>query len=110
MSATSRGVTRQDLERCERELMPLVPNEWASAYAREDARAFAADVSAARDAVLEPFRGLLEKGDANPELGACVLKTVAELAFWRRVLEKVHQGQFRTAATSPDFLVSYLLS
>ena len=40
MSATGGGMTRQDLEGCERELVPLVPNEGASASAREGARAF----------------------------------------------------------------------
>lgn len=110
MSATGGGMTRQDLERCERELVPLVPNEGASPFARQDARAFNADVNDVREAVLDPFRGLLEKGNASPELGACVEKTVAELAFWRRVLVKVHEGEFRSAAISPDFLVSYLLS
>ncbi len=30
-------------------------------------------------------------GNASPEPGACVEKTVAELAFWRRV----HEGEFR---------------
>jgi len=103
-------MTREDLERCERELVPLVPSEGASPFAREVARAFNADVSDAREAVLEPFRHLLEKGSANRELGACVEKTVAELAFWRRVLVRAHQGEFRSAASSPDFLVRYLLS
>ena len=110
MSATGAGMTRDDLERCERELVPLVPGDGASASARQGARGFNADVCDVRDAILEPFRALLEAGTASPELGACVEKAVAELAFWRRVLVQVHRGQFQPAATSPDFLVRYLLS
>ncbi|HEY6105025.1 MAG TPA: hypothetical protein VIV59_03520, partial [Anaeromyxobacteraceae bacterium] len=97
-------------ERCERELLPLVPDPGASALAREDARAFNDSLGDVRDAVLEPFRGLVEKGAPSPELGACLLKTVAELAFWRRVLVGLHRGELREAATSRDFLVRYLLS
>ncbi len=110
MSATAGGATREDLERCERELVPLDPTEGASPSARQDARAFNADLGQVREAVLEPFRFLLEKGGVSRELGACLERTVAELAFWRRVLVKVHRGQFRQAAASPDFLVRWLLS
>lgn len=110
MTATAGSPTRQDLERCERELVPLVPGEGASASAREDARAFNAELADLREAVLGPLRGLVEQGRASQELGACAERAVAELAFWRRVLVKVHPGQFRPAAASPDFLVRWLLS
>lgn len=110
MSATAGGMTRQDLERYERELLPLVPEEGASAFARAQALAFNAELGDVREALLEPSRGLLEKGTTSLELGTCLAKTVAELAFWRRVLVRMHPGEFRSAATSPDFLVRYLLS
>jgi hypothetical protein len=103
-------MTREELQRCERELQPLVPNEGAPASARDAARTFNADVSDVRGALLEPLRGLVEKGAANPDLDACLEKTVAELAFWRRVLLRVHPTAFEAAPASPDYLVRYLLS
>lgn len=103
-------MTREELERCERELLPLVPGQGASSFAVEDARAFNASLSDLREAVLAPYRGMVEKGRASPELGACVLRTVAELAFWRRVLVGLHRDELRVAAGSPDFLLRYLLS
>lgn len=110
MTATAVRPTRQDLERCERELVPLHPGEGASARAREDARAFNAELDDLRQAVLEPLRGLLERGTASPELGACAERAVVELAFWRRVLVRVHPSAFRPAEGSRDFLLRWLLS
>jgi hypothetical protein len=103
-------MTAEDLRRCERELVPLVPLEGASAFAREDAREYNADVADVRDAVLEPFRGLLAKGRASPDLADCVERTVAELAFWRRVLVKVHEREYAPPAPASDFLLRYVLS
>jgi len=103
-------MTGEDLRRCERELRPLVPREGAPLLARDVARSFNADVSDVRGALLEPVRGLLEKGAAVPDLDACLERAVAELAFWRRVLLKVHSDAFESAPTPPDYLVRYLRS
>ncbi len=102
-------MTWQDLQRCDLELTLLVPSEVASAFAREDARSFNAHVDDVRAALLEPARDLLEKGVALRDLAACLQKAVAELAFWRRVLVRVHAGAFPPAVSS-DYLVRYLLS
>ncbi len=103
-------MTWQDLQRCDLELTLLVPNEGASAFAREDARSYNAHVDDVRAALLEPARDLLEKDVALRDLAACLQKAVAELAFWRRVLVRVHTGAFRSPAASSDYLVRYLLS
>jgi len=103
-------MTREDLLRCEAELGPLVPLEGASPVARENARAFNTDAGDVRDALIEPARHLLEKGAAIDHLAPCVEKTVAELAFWRRVLLNVHRGDLATPAARPDYLVAWLLS
>jgi len=103
-------MTREDLQRCERELQPLVPHQGAPTFARNVARSFNADVSDVRGALLEPVRVLLERGAAVRDLSACLEKTVAELAFWRRVLLKAHPDAFESAPTPPDYLVRYLLS
>ncbi len=103
-------MTEQDLRKLEVELKALVPAEGADAFARQDATAFNAEVSDVRDALLEPARALLAKGSASPDLAACVERTIAELAFWRRVLLKVHGLAFGDADRSADYLVHYLLS
>ncbi len=103
-------MTRGFLERCELELEPLVPLEGAPAFARENARGFNSNASDVRAALLEPVRGLLEKGTVIPDLIACVEKAIAELAFWRRVLLKMHEGAFASAARSSEFLLRYLRS
>jgi hypothetical protein len=103
-------MTLESLTRCERELQALVAGERASAVAREAARIFNADVSDVRGAILDPVRGMLERGRANPDLDACLEKSVAQLAFWRRILLNVHRGAFESAPTPPDYLVSWLRS
>lgn len=103
-------MTPEDLQRCARELEPLEPREGAPAFAREDARAFNASASDVRVALLEPARDLIGRGSLVPELAACLDRTVAELAFWRRVLLHVHRGAFEPGARPSDYLVRYLLS
>lgn len=104
-------MTREELQRCELELAFLVPREDAGAPARQDARAFNAEVEDVRAALLEPAERLVEKGSALRELAPCLERTVAQLAFWRRVLLSVHRGAFAPeAARRPEYLVRYLLS
>ncbi len=103
-------MTREDLERWERELEPLVPLEGASAFARGDALAFNADVKDVKAALIEPALRLLEKGSAAEHLAPCLERTVAELAFWRRVLVNVHRDALRAKDAPKAFLVRYLLS
>jgi hypothetical protein len=103
-------MTREDLQRCELELEPLVPLPGVPASAEENARAFNANASDVRAALLEPIRGLLEKGGVIADLTACLEKAVAELAFWRRVLLKVHPGAFGTPAAPSEWLLRYLRS
>jgi hypothetical protein len=103
-------MTRTDLERLERQLEPLVVVEGATASARGDAQRFNAEASDVRSALLEPSLGLLASGGVRPELASCLARTVAELAFWRRVLLRVHEAAFAAGAAAPDFLVSYLRS
>jgi len=104
-------MTREELRRCERELEPLALREAAAAGAREAAGAFNADARQARSELLEPARALLETGEAIPAQAAgCILRKIAELAFWRRVLCSAYPGDLDTAATPPDWLLRYLLS
>ncbi len=103
-------MTDEDLGRLERELAALVPGEGADAFARQDANAFNAELGDVRDALLEPARDLLAKGSAAPELGECLERTVAQLAFWRRVLLRVHERAFDDAGPGEAYLVRYLLS
>jgi hypothetical protein len=103
-------VTRDDLRTWEQELKPLVPLEDASPLARHDALAFNADAKDAREALLATARELVDEGAAPPELEPCLARTVAELAFWRRVLVDVHGGDLADDQAGPDFLVRYLLS
>jgi hypothetical protein len=103
-------MTRDDLKLWEQQLQPLEPAEGASALLRGDISSYNASVDDVRTALLEPVRRLLEKGPAAEHLGQCLERTVAELAFWRRVLVAVHRDGLRPADASPGFLVSYLLS
>lgn len=103
-------MTREDLERWEDELRPLVPLDRASPFARENALAFNAEMADVRAALLEPTRRMLDKGSAVEHLAPCLERTVAELAFWRRVLLDVHRDGLRAAERPPDYLVRYLLS
>ncbi len=102
-------MTPEHLGRLELELMFLAPREGADASALEDARAFNADVGDLRDALLEPARDLLARGGVSRELAACLERTVAELAFWRRVLVRLHGSALGDPPPS-DYLVNYLLS
>jgi hypothetical protein len=99
---------RERLRRCEVELRPLVPGERSSAIAREHARSFNADVAAVRAALLEPAIGLLERGAPVRDLAACLERSVAELAFWRRVLLRLHGDALGPEPARPDFLLRYL--
>ncbi len=103
-------MTPDDVARWELDLAPLVPLEGAAAFARENARRFNAEAAEVRDAVADPVRSLLERGGASPELLSCFERTMAELAFWRRVLLRLHAGAFAPAPTCPDCLLRYLLS
>lgn len=102
-------MTREDLERWEDELKPLVPREGASPFARGNAQAFNADVDDVRAALLEPARRMLDKGSSVEHLAACLERTVAELVFWRKVLLGVHRDGLRNGDARTDFLVEYLL-
>ena len=103
-------MTREELQHCDAELRPLVPTDWACALAREHARSYNQNVDGVRAALLEPARDLLERGAALSELPACLEKTVAELAFWRRVLLKVHGAALGPDSPRPDYLLRYLTS
>ena len=100
---------RGDFLEFERELELLVPNQGASTAAVADARAFNAEASDVREAVLEPARALVENGAASDELAACLRRVVAELAFWRRVLVNIHGGALHGVDAPATFLVHYLL-
>jgi hypothetical protein len=103
-------MTLDDLARWELELAPLVPLEGAAAFARESARSFNAEAAAVRDAIVNPVRSLIEKGAASAELESCFERTMARLAFWRRVLLGVHPSAFAPAPTCSDCLLRYVLS
>jgi hypothetical protein len=103
-------MTREDLERWEGELKPLFPAEGASPYARGNATAFNAELNEVKGALLDPARRLLEKGSTPDQLASCLERTVAELAFWRRVLLGVHRDGLRAVDAPDEFLVRYLLS
>jgi hypothetical protein len=103
-------MTREDLRRCEAELVPLVPVAGASDLARELALSFNRSVDDVRAALLEPARILLERGGPAGDLPECLQRTVAELSFWRRVLVGVNAGAYRPDAWPADCLVRYLLS
>lgn len=103
-------MTRQDLQRWEAELGPLVPREGASPLAREHARVFNEDAGDVKDVLLEPAEHLIEEGAALDDLAPCLEKEVAELAFWRRVLARVYREDLAVPPARSDYLVAYLLS
>jgi hypothetical protein len=103
-------MTLDDLAHWELELTPLVPLDGAAAFARENARSFNAEAMDVRDAIVDPIRSLLEKGAASAELASCFERTMAQLAFWRRVLLAVHPSAFAPAPTCSDCLLRYVLS
>lgn len=103
-------MTEADLQRLEREIEPIVLSEGAPLAVREQALRFNDEVAEVREALLAPMLGLLTKGGVRPELASCLTRTIAELAFWRRVLVKVHGSAVPSAPGSPEFLVGYLRS
>jgi len=98
------------LNRIEAELIPLVPRAWACPLAREHARSFNESVSELREAVLAPARDLAGRGAPSRDLAECLERTVAELAFWRRVLAGLHGDAFEPASGRDDYLLWYLTS
>ena len=100
---------RDRLERCAAALAPLVPVAGAPVAAIEPAREFNRDVEAVRAALLEPARDLLARGAALHGLPACLERAVAELAFWRRVLVRVHPEAYPSDEARPEFLIRYLV-
>jgi len=103
-------MTREELQRCDEELRPLVPGEASSAVAREHARSFNEDVADVRAALLEPAKDLFERGSLFKDLAACLERSVAELAFWRRVLRRVHGDGLGPEPARPDCLLRYVMS
>ena len=99
---------RERLQRCDAELHPLVPGERASAVAREHARTYNEDVALVRGALLEPALDLLGKGSVPRDLPACLEKSVAELAFWRRVLRSLHGDALGPEPERSDYLLGWL--
>ncbi len=99
---------RERIQRCDAELRPLVPDGQASAIAREQARAYNEDVALVRGALLEPALALLAKGGSPRDLTACLEKSVAELAFWRRVLRSMHGEALGPEPERSDYLVRWL--
>ncbi len=105
-----RVMTHEDLQRYDAELSALVAREDAPAVAREHARSFNQSISEVRAALLEPARDLGARGRPLHELPACLEKAVAELAFWRRVLLKVHGPALGPDHAGSEYLVRYLRS
>ena len=103
-------MTREDLERWEAELTPLVPVAGAPVVALEHSREFNRSVDELRAALLEPARDLLARGAPLNELPDCLHRAVAELSFWRRVLRGVHGEAFQPEPPRPDGLLRYLMS
>jgi hypothetical protein len=103
-------MTRQDLQRCDEALSPLVPREIATPVAREHARSFNESVAELRSALLDPARELFEQDAPLEDLAACLERAVAELAFWRRVLVRMHGEAFGPEPASSDYLLRYLTS
>jgi hypothetical protein len=99
---------QERLERCDAELHPLVATERASPVAREQARAYNEDVALVRGALLEPALDLLAKGATLRDLPACLEKSVAELAFWRRVLHRMHGDALGPEPERSDYLLRWL--
>lgn len=102
-------MTKEQLQRCEAELTPLVPREGSPAVALEQARSFNQSVADVRAALLEPARELSRRGSRLHELPACLEKAVAELAFWRRVLRKMYAEAFGPEPAASDYLLRYVL-
>ena len=102
-------MTRQEIQGCEAELAPLVPREGAPPVVLEHARSFNENVEDVRAALLEPAKAALERGALLLELAACLERAVAELAFWRRVLRKVHGDAFRPEPARPDYLLRWVM-
>jgi hypothetical protein len=103
-------MTREDLARCDAELKPLALSAEASALAREHAGSFNESVAQVRAALLEPAADLLERGLPLHELPRCLEKAVAELAFWRRVLQRMHGAELGPEPGRPEYLVRFLTS
>lgn len=103
-------MTREDLQRFDAELSPLVTQRWACPLAVEQARSYNDRVADVRAALLEPARDLLERSAPLHELPSCLEKAVAELAFWRRVLQRVHGAALEDEPGEPDYLLRYLTS
>lgn len=101
-------MTSEDLQRCDAELRPLVPEEGSPEVAREHARAFNEDVATVRAALLDPARDLARRGTPLRDLAACLEKAVAELAFWRRVLAGVHGRALGPEPGRPDYLLRWI--
>ncbi len=99
---------RERLQRCDAELRPLVPDPKAPALAREQARAYNEDVALVRGALLEPALDLVAKGGTPRDLAACLEKSVAELAFWRRVLHGLHGEALGPEPERSDYLLRWL--
>ena len=99
---------RERLARCDAELRPLTAGEGASALARAQARAYNEEVALVRVALLEPALDLLAKGASLRELPACLERSVAELAFWRRVLRRMHGDALGAGPERPDYLLRWL--
>lgn len=104
------ALTGEDLQRCGAELAPIVPRAWACPLAVEQARAFNERAALVRGALLEPARDLLARGSLPRELPRCLEKTVAEVAFWRRVLVRVHGAAFEPGPAPSDYLLRYVTS
>lgn len=102
-------MTRQELQQCDVELIPLVAREGSSPVAREHARSYNENVADVRAALLEPAKDLLERGALLPQLAACLEKAVAELVFWRRVLWDVHGEALGPEPGRPDYLVHWVM-
>jgi hypothetical protein len=102
-------MTPEDLLRFEAELAPLVARPWACPIAVEQARAFTERADTVRAALLEPARALLARRAALHELPSCLERTVAQLAFWRRVLQRVHGEALEPGGGRADTLLRYLI-
>ncbi len=103
-------MTPEELERCERELVPLPVREGAPVAAREEARAFNAEVADVREELLRPARELLAQGAMGEELADCLSRAVAEVEFWRRVLVRMYPEHLGGAAAPAEHLLQYLRS
>ncbi len=99
---------QERLQRCDAELRPLVPDARASAIAREHATSYNEDVALVRGALLEPALDLVARGGTPRDLTACLEKSVAELAFWRRVLRGMHGDALGPEPERSDYLIRWL--